>query len=192
MKDNIGGASGGGAATFGGTNYQASVSAWLFARMLAERPVFPVGPTGHGQYVRFETSEPTDDILVGTVEGGHSFVQAKRTISLSSSPQSEFASVVSQFVRQFLRSTSSQLVRPWSHKLEASRDRLVLVTASELERFSLCDGSMSIYAVIHCELRKPCMTVTSIRLSRKGAPESFHLPRRRAALWGNYDHPVLD
>jgi hypothetical protein len=167
MKDNIGGASGGGAANFGGTNYQARVSAWLFARMLAERPVFPVGPAGHAQFVRFETSEPTDDILVGTVEGGHSFVQAKRTISLSSSPQSEFTSVVSQFVRQFLRSTSSQLVRPWSHKLEASRDRLVLVTSSD--------------------------SPDTIRLNLLQLLERLKgLPRRRAALWGNYDHPVLD
>jgi len=36
------------------------------------------------------------------------------------------------------------------------------------------------------------MTVTSIHLNRKGVPESFHLPTRRAALWRNYDHPVLD
>jgi hypothetical protein len=56
----------------------------------------------------------------------------------------------------------------------------------------LCDGDVSFDAVIHFELRKPCLTVTSIRLSRKGAPESFRLPRRRAALWGNYDHPVLN
>jgi len=45
----------------------------------------------------------------------------------------------------------------------------VLVLTAQNWRISLC-MEVCHYAVIHCELRKPCMTVTSIRLSRKGAP----------------------
>src|SRR5258707_15880165 len=78
MSDDTKHGSGGGAATFGGTNYQARVSAWIFSRMLAERPANPITHPIEARYVRFETSEPTDDILIGTSDGGHTFVQAKR------------------------------------------------------------------------------------------------------------------
>src|SRR5260221_1307688 len=94
--------SGGGAATQGGINYQNRVAAWVCVAMMAERPSAPIGPTAPPIYVRFETQEPTDDLLVGTLDGHHAFAQAKRTISLSAAASSEFASVVGQFVRQYL------------------------------------------------------------------------------------------
>ncbi len=98
--------------------------------MLAERPANPITHPIEARYVRFETSEPTDDILIGTSDGGHTFVQAKRKISPSPQNDSDFASVVDQFVAQFLTSRSGTLVRPWNRSLDANRDRLVLATAS--------------------------------------------------------------
>src|SRR5215472_11754022 len=123
--------SGGGAATQGGINYQNRAAAWVCVRMLAERPAVPVGPESLPVYVRFETQEPTDDLLIGTADGSHSFVQAKRTLGLSSAPDSEFGSVVNQFVRQYLSLLKGSGPRPWNRPLDADRDRLVLITSTE-------------------------------------------------------------
>jgi hypothetical protein len=81
-------------------------------------------------YIRFESQEPVDDLLVGTADSAHSFGQAKRTISLSTTPDSDLASVVDQFVRQYLSTRNAPGPRPWSHTLDPARDRLVLVTTS--------------------------------------------------------------
>jgi signal recognition particle GTPase len=120
--------SGGGAATQGGINFQNRVAAWVCTQMLAGRPAAPVGPPAVPIYVRFETREPVDDILIGTTDLRHSFVQAKRTISLSSSQDSELASVINQFVGQYLKDSPAEC--PWQRKLDPARDRLVLVTSS--------------------------------------------------------------
>src|ERR1019366_4581451 len=122
---------GGGAATQGGVNYQNRVAAWVCANILAERPAAPIGPESVADYARFETSEPVDDLLVGSVDGRHAFVQAKRTLTLSSAADSEFASVIDQFVRQYLSGRGLSSARPWARALDPSKDRLVLVTTSE-------------------------------------------------------------
>jgi hypothetical protein len=122
---------GGGAATQGGVNYQNRVAAWVCANILAERPAAPIGPDGVAEYARFETSEPVDDLLVGSVDGRHAFVQAKRTLTLSSATDSEFASVIDQFVRQYLSARGLSSARPWARALDPNKDRLVLATTSE-------------------------------------------------------------
>ena len=121
---------GGGAATQGGVNYQNRVAAWVCANILAERPAAPIGPESVADYARFETSEPVDDLLVGSVDGRHAFVQAKRTLTLSSAADSEFASVIDQFVRQYLSGRGLSSARTWARALDPSKDRLVLVTTS--------------------------------------------------------------
>src|SRR5271167_430732 len=123
--------SGGGAATQGGTNYQNRVAAWVCAHILGERTALPIGPNGVPTYARFETPEPVDDILIGTASGGLSFVQAKRTISLSSASDSEFASAIDQFVRQYLsRRQPAEAGPQHRNPIDPRTDRLVLVTTS--------------------------------------------------------------
>jgi hypothetical protein len=112
MKQDYRESSAGGAATHGGINFQDRVAAWVLVRMLAERPAVPVGPNGVPADLRFETPEPVDDLLIGTTEGSHSFVQAKRTIRLSDSPHSEFAAAVDQFVRQLFSGQTTAIARP--------------------------------------------------------------------------------
>jgi len=51
-----------------------------------------------------------DDLLVGTATDRYGFIQAKRRLSFSAKPDSEFTSVIDQAVRQI--GTSSP--RPWS------------------------------------------------------------------------------
>lgn len=83
---------GGGSATAGGINFQCRVGAWVCCYLLAEASATPVGPPGAPRYIRFETAEPTDDILVGTTEQRHSFVQAKRTIGFGAAELSSVSS----------------------------------------------------------------------------------------------------
>src|SRR6266702_7198696 len=94
--------SGGGSAIQGGVNYQNRVAAWVCAHILAEKPAAPIGPHTVAGYARFETSQPVDDLLVGSVDARHAFVQAKRRLTLSTAEDSELASVIDQFVRQYL------------------------------------------------------------------------------------------
>jgi hypothetical protein len=123
---------GGGAATQSGINFQNRVSAWVCVHILGERSAIPIGPVGIPAYARFETPEPIDDILVGAVDDGHAFVQAKRTLSLSTATDSDLGSAIDQFVRQYVSTRSGSDSRPWrARPLDPNKDRFVLATTSE-------------------------------------------------------------
>ena len=114
----------------GGADYQNRVAAWFATKMLAERDAQPFAPPGTIVYLRSETREAIDDLLVATDADNFAFIQAKRKLSFSSLPTSELASVFRQCVRQFLHPEEQDL-RPWSRKLRSERDRFLLVTSSE-------------------------------------------------------------
>lgn len=127
--------SGGGAAASAGIEYQARVAAWVAVSVLAQDEVSP--PWSLPQNVRLEgvwceTDQPVDDVRVSTSAGGYAFLQAKRRLDLSRRPDSELASALDQFVRQFLRGDSRSASRkPWERELDPVRDRLVLVVGPE-------------------------------------------------------------
>jgi hypothetical protein len=125
--------SAGGAAAAGGMDFQHRVAAWVAAHILAEKDAaipwdLPVDRTL--EWLRCETEQPVDDLLVGTSADGLVFAQIKRTLQLSKTSNSELASALDQFVRQFiasrLKTTGPQ---PWDRPLDPGRDRLVLVTS---------------------------------------------------------------
>jgi hypothetical protein len=58
--------------------------------------------------LRFETNDGVDDLVIVTDDGPRIFVQAKRSLSLSSGPTSPFYSVIGQFVDQFVRDPHAQ------------------------------------------------------------------------------------
>lgn len=125
--------SGGGAATQAGINYQNRVAAWLAVRILAEQeadPLWGLPSSSTLEFLRCETEQPVDDIMIGTSEGGHAFIQVKRSLSMEASDNSALASTINQFVRQFIiyRDTNTA-ERPWERPLDAERDRLVLITS---------------------------------------------------------------
>ena len=96
---------GGGAATQAGTDYQNRVAAWYAVRILAERAAtvpLDCPATATSQFLRCETGEPIDDVLVGLSTTGYIFLQAKHKISLGTTSDSELAGVIDQFVRQFI------------------------------------------------------------------------------------------
>jgi hypothetical protein len=126
---------GGGAATQAGIIYQNRVAAWFATRILAERDASP--PLGLSadislEFLRCETEQPVDDLLIGTSAGGHLFIQVKHSLDLDRRENSPLASAFNQFVRQFIvyrGSVSGR--RPWERALDPGRDRLLLVTSPQ-------------------------------------------------------------
>lgn len=124
--------SAGGAAAAGGMNFQYRVTAWVAVEILAEKGASSPWSLPEGtalEWLRCETEQPVDDLLVGTSGGGFVFSQIKHTLRLSKAADSDLASVLDQFVRQFIANRAgSSKGRPWERPLDPLRDRLVLIT----------------------------------------------------------------
>ncbi|MGH9858337.1 MAG: hypothetical protein ACRD4B_10880, partial [Acidobacteriota bacterium] len=125
---------GGGAATHSGTSYQNAVSAKFAVDILAEKNIpapwdLPQGLTF--EFLRCETTQPTDDILIGTSEDGHVFIQAKHTLNLGTRSDSDLATTLDQFVKQFLQKANPTANSPWETRtFNIEKDRLVITTSS--------------------------------------------------------------
>lgn len=95
----------GGAATSAGMDFQNRVVAIVLAHMLADmRALEILGIDGEQsvESLACETADSIDDLRVTTTKGVI-FVQAKRSVSLSEKSESEYSSVIRQFVQQSLR-----------------------------------------------------------------------------------------
>src|ERR1700749_462452 len=123
----------GGVATQVGIGYQNRVAAWMCVRILAEQdasPLWELKTDATFDYIRCETGQPVDDILVGTSEGGHAFINVKHAVKTSRKADSALGSVINQFVRQFISYRGNlKGHRPWERQLNIDYDRLVLVTS---------------------------------------------------------------
>jgi hypothetical protein len=135
MSKGNGAATGGGAATQAGMNYQNRVAAWMCVHILAEQEVGPMWGLPQNvtvEFIRCETEQPVDDILIGTSGGGHSFIQVKHSLTASKSENAALASSLDQFVRQFLAyGGGASGKHPWERPLDPALDRLVLITTSK-------------------------------------------------------------
>ncbi|MBQ1500389.1 MAG: ATP-binding protein [Sphingomonas sp.] len=120
---------GGGNATASGILYQGGVGALFAAHLLTEMQLGNVFGLTNARIkaIRFETSAPVDDILIETDQGGFVAIQAKATVSMSSTISSVLGSVADQFVRHWIATKRSAGSEPWARPLDPSRDRLVLV-----------------------------------------------------------------
>lgn len=135
---------GGGAATAGGMDFQHRVSASLAVLILAEKDAalpwdLPAGVTL--DWLRCETEQPIDDIMAGTSAHGLIFIQAKKTLNLSTGTDSALASVVDQCVRQFI-STRNKPKGPrlWDREIDPTRDRFVIVTSPDSSKAVISDA----------------------------------------------------
>lgn len=130
--------SSGGAATAGGTEYQNRVAAWVTVHILAEQDSTPPWELPGGitlEWIRCETEQPIDDMLVGTSAGGRVFAQIKRTLRLEKSSASDLAKTLDQFVRQFIASRDETIgAESLGRRLDPSFDRFVIVTSSSSSR----------------------------------------------------------
>jgi len=125
--------SGGGAATASGMDYQNRVAAWVATHILAEKdanPPWDFATETTLEWLRCETDQPVDDLMVGTSAKWLVFAQIKRTMQLTESESSDLASALDQFVRQLLACrTKTTGTQPWDRALDPSRDRLLLITS---------------------------------------------------------------
>jgi hypothetical protein len=85
----------------GGARYQNQVTAWLAAKMLAERPAAPIISRGKLTYLAAESGEAVDDVLDGTDQGNFAFVQAKRRLSFSTRDGSELGPSAASYIIRF-------------------------------------------------------------------------------------------
>jgi len=114
----------GGHATAGGIEYQGHVGAWIASHILTGEPLVELG-NAIPRALQMEAMSPVDDIVVQADDGGVWYINVKSAVSTSTKSQSPLASVVDQFVRQWLEGVS---VAGVDRAFDASRDRLVLVT----------------------------------------------------------------
>lgn len=119
----------GGAAAAGGETFRCDLAAAIAVHIVAERPLWtPFPANAIPVRIGLETGAEADDIEVTTSEG-RIWVQAKRSVALSSGPNSPLGAAVDQLVRQYVMS------RP-----DSRNDRLVLSyseTTGSVRR--LCD-----------------------------------------------------
>ena len=124
--------SSGGSATTGGVTFQARVAAWYGVRILADSSASSLFDLPHStilNYLGCETGQSVDDILVAQATGGRIYIQVKRSLDAEEGSESEFASVISQFVKQFN-----------AHRLQASSQGLNLKPLDEKDRLVLTVG----------------------------------------------------
>jgi len=128
-------ASSGGAATASGMDFQNRVTAWVAVHILAEKAATPPWDLPHDTVLEWfscETPEPVDDLLVETSNKGRIFSQIKRRLNLTTGSNSDLASTLHQFVRQFINCrNASGGSRHKARPLDPARDRIVLITSSD-------------------------------------------------------------
>ncbi len=86
----------GGAATTAGVRFQDTVTAWFAVRVLADSAATPLAGLPSETTLEFllaETTQPTDDLNVGTSADGRIFIQAKTSLPLSIGRDSELRKV---------------------------------------------------------------------------------------------------
>src|SRR5215216_2119512 len=95
----------GGIAAQKGINYQNRVAAWFCVRILAEQEAESLWAWGSHStidWLRCETEQPIDDLMIGNSHQGLAFINIKHKVNASQVAESSLASAIGQFVRQFV------------------------------------------------------------------------------------------
>jgi len=123
----------GGSATHAGIGFQDKVAGLLSVHIVADAPVdfFGLPSNVTPTSIELETSAPVDDILVATSAAGFCFINVKKSVTLSTKPDSPLGSVIDQFVRLWIACQAGRSNRSWQRPLDAAKDRMVLVTGGD-------------------------------------------------------------
>lgn len=115
--------SAGGAASASGETFRGDLAAVIAVHILAEKALWtPFPANAIPVHIALETGAEADDMELRTSEGGHIWIQAKRSVAVSSNLSSPLGKAVDQFVRQYIAA------RP-----DPRHDRLVLGYAEATE-----------------------------------------------------------
>ena len=161
----------GGYATQRGINYQNRVAAYFAACCLAERTPFPEVSTSPLKCVRCETGEPLADILLTFEDDSLAFVEVKRSLEFGAA---RMKPLVSHLIEQYLASLqgTSGGKFPWRRRLDAGRDRLLLVTSSDAP-VRLTHHLSACLSRIHPESRPDNLAAIPQNEAEREAFESF-------------------
>ena len=111
-KTNASNSRGGGAAADAGVEYQAKVSAWWAAHVLLQTigtvEEFDLPATAMATRIYCETTDAVDDVRIEFTDGVI-FGQCKRSLSISPRTNSNFSSVICQFIRQLVSRSVSKV-----------------------------------------------------------------------------------
>lgn len=139
----------GGAATNSGIDFQQRIAALVLAHILADVKDYTTLQLGYGldvKEVRFETNDSIDDLVIVSTHG-RTLVQAKRSLSLSESSDSEYSSVLKQFVAQYVDdniSTDSYVLATSSRASQRiTKELRKLTEAARLNETSGCDNPIT-------------------------------------------------
>lgn len=94
----------GGAAANSGIDFQQRIAALVMAHVIADVKDFTsvnLGDVLDVREIRFETNDCIDDLVIVS-DQGRTYVQAKHSLSLSEKTDSEYSSVLKQFIAQHL------------------------------------------------------------------------------------------
>jgi len=125
--------SSGGKAEASGGNYETLVATWYAHSVLLggiAQPPFDLHTDTQIVSFTCQSDAPVDDVNANTGDAGIIFVQAKRSVDMSSAATSSFAGALDQFVRQVKACAAADPKHAWSRPLDPSRDRLILATRS--------------------------------------------------------------
>ncbi len=161
----------GGYATQRGINYQNRVAAYFAACCLAERTPLPEVSTSPLKCVRCETGEPLADILLTFEDDSLAFVEVKRSLEFG---PARMKPLVSHLIEQYLASLqgTSGGKFPWRRRLDAGRDRLLLVTSSDAP-VRLTHHLSACLSRIHPESRPEDLAAIPQNEAEREAFESF-------------------
>lgn len=124
---------GGGAATAGGVNFQAYVTAWFEVHILAESDATPPWDFPADTIIEWlacETSNYPDDLLIGFSGNRNIFGQVKRNVSSSDDPKSSLGRSFDQFVRQYnLTSVDTSITTGFPKAFNRKKDLCVLIVS---------------------------------------------------------------
>jgi hypothetical protein len=184
----------GGAANERGSQFRGRVAAWFAAHGLAgiEPPSLDLPPESGAQprevmSIRLEADAAVDDIEVMLADDVRLLVQAKRTVSRSSSPQSAFVKTVHQWgaavSRGEVRSGRDRLllvteepsgpIRALGQALRRRRAELPsLMTGEEAAALSALEQRLGNLTGQQRELLLDCAAVVTLRLSEDGVGDA--------------------
>ena len=175
----------GGAAMAGGQRYQAQVTAWWEARILLATPVgilFDLPASAVAERVYSETTDEVDDVRIALTHDSLIFGQCKRTLNLSTDPESGFSSVLAQFYRELELAPSDSKARRMAAFYERNNSRLEKLKLI-LERFrTLPHGSALTDATFNKEERSIVTDLNSLLDELELAAGFENLAARRDEL----------
>ena len=163
---------GGGAATNSGIDFQQRIAALVLAHVLIDvknYSIFQLDDDLHVTEIRFETNNGIDDLVLMATDG-RVLIQAKHSLSLSDKLDSEYSSVLKQFVAQYVddnRSNDMYVLATSSRSSQRiTKELRKLTEAARLNEIGSADNPLT--KVEEDVMNKTCVLIEIHYLNKTG------------------------